>query len=149
MPYTKLDEKCLIILEKLNDGNSTIWKPALYSATKSIQRRGLDRRLQEMEEADLIMKMYNTSNTEFTDYHITHFGIDVIETLNGANKKTLDILHFMQEHHHHYFTPSDLAEKTGREIKDVEKSIRKLFKKDKKIGWMGTRGKEDLYQYIC
>lgn len=147
MPYTKLDEKCLTILERLNDGNSTIWKPALYSATKPTQHKALDKRLQEMVEADLIMKAYMSPIDDFATYHIAPFGIDVREILNGANKKTLDILHFMQENHHQYFTPSDIAEKTGRKIEDVERSIRKLFK-DKQIGWIGSRGKEGLYQDI-
>lgn len=147
----ELDEKCLTILEELNSrGNPQICSFALYSRTKPIQQKELARKLREMEKADLIFKNYESPSKfdDYKEYQITRFGIDVAEMLKEADERTLNVLHFMQGNNHGYFTPSDVAEKTGYVIDDVEIAFKKLVE-DEKVDVIGSRGNEGLYMYIC
>jgi DNA-binding HxlR family transcriptional regulator len=76
----RLDEKCLIILEKLNENSDRYCNDEiLYNATKPTQYRGLHRRLNNLEEADLITTahvLYRSYN-----YKITDFGMEIVKML--------------------------------------------------------------------
>jgi hypothetical protein len=82
----RLDEKCLIILEKLYEKReyktSTSYCPAenLYEATKPTQYRGLYRRLHNLEEEGLITSCrVLTRNRPLCE--ITDFGMKVVKML--------------------------------------------------------------------
>jgi len=82
----RLDEKCLIVLEKLYEKReyktSTSYCPAenLYEATKPIQYRELYRRLHNLEEAGLIASCtVLTRNRPLCE--ITDFGMKVVKML--------------------------------------------------------------------
>jgi len=82
----RLDEKCLIILEKLyekreyNTSTSACTAETLYEATKPNQYRGLYRRLHNLEEAGLITSHIVLSRVRPLCV-ITDFGMEVVKML--------------------------------------------------------------------
>ncbi|MFH0929080.1 MAG: hypothetical protein V1818_01840 [Candidatus Aenigmatarchaeota archaeon] len=75
----ELDEKCLIMLETVYQGEKPVTLGLLYGRTKPTTYPTMMKRLDEMQEAELIEVKRLDCMTK--KYEITDFGIEVMEEL--------------------------------------------------------------------